>query len=71
MGRRRCKKEKKTQVTEYAERRRPAGYGGNGRRKKRKRKSDARNTVDGKMLTAINISRVNRGETDAKLSVCP
>ncbi len=33
--------------------------------------SDARNTVDGKMLTAINISRVNRGETDAKLSVCP
>ena len=38
---------------------------------KHKRKSDARNTVDGKMLTAINISRVNRGETDAKLSVCP
>ena len=32
--------------------------------------SDAKNTVDGKMLTAINISRENRGETDEKLSVC-
>lgn len=35
------------------------------------RKFGLRNAVDGKMLTAINIFRVNRGETDAKLSVCP